>query len=423
MTVIIILILNACAVHAQAPKSLSLADIKTYAVANNFGVKAETAKVDEAKAQTQVSRAPFYPKLSAVTGPEIQSDANKRSTETLGYLEGKWNIFRGAADRLNVEIGQLNQSIAESNLKRAQFELELAVEDLFYRYLALSTKLQHFGEALETNDRHRGYIRKKRQSGMASQADTMEFELRDSFLKSEINVITQDREEARIGLIRLMGPNVTAFEPQGALPHMHLKIPLSKFLSQINSTSELVKASSLKSAVGSIGQKAARSGWLPAVDLETRYGRLQQGIAPELEGPAFYGTLLLKWEFFSGFETTGKILEAKARASQFENEFRQRLLTAMSDAEISYGRLKSIEERVHVEERNEANAAIYYKSVLEEYRRGIKNGADLKIAEDTLLQSHLRASDFKYKFLSDKIQLEKAIGLFIETKVHAESGA
>lgn len=411
------LILVQSPAFAQEAEKLSLDQIKRYAVDHNFGLKAADAGADEAKAVTVQKRAVFFPKLSMVAGPELRSEPNKNTSETLTHLEGKWNLFRGSSDRLDLEISELQSQIALSAKRRAQFELELDVENLFYLHLINTAKLNGYRSASELNDKHRQLIRKRQQSGMASQSDVMEFELRDSYLKSEMSSISQARDEARIGLSRLMGPNIQTFEPVGTLPHMHLKLPVQTFLAKINSTSESVKQASLASAAGAVGRKQSHSEWFPSVDLEARYGKLSQDLATG--SPAFQGLILMKWEFFSGFQTSGKIAEARARATRLENEFRQKLLSTMSEAEISYSRLRSIQERVHVEEGNEARAEKYYAAVLDEYRRGVKNGADLKVAEDSLLQSRVRASDFKYRFLEDKLRLERAIGFLIETVPHS----
>ena len=162
--------------------------------------------------------------------------------------------------------------------------------------------------------------------------------------------------------------------------------------------------------------KSARAGWLPSVDIETRYGRLSQDIMDT--APAFEGTLLFKWEVFSGFDTTAKIAEATARTSRLENEFKQRLLTTMTDAEVNYLKLNSIQERVHVELDNENRAARFYNAVTDEYKRGLKNGSDLKNAEAALLEARIRSTDFKYAFIDTKNKLERGVGLFIETEPH-----
>jgi outer membrane protein TolC len=396
---------------------LTLDDVKKFAVVNNFGIKAADAEIQEIRAQTQQRKSLFYPRLSFTAGPEIHQDPTINRPEALFFIEGSWNIFRGSQDRILTELSLLNEQVAESGRRKAQFELELEIEGLFYAYLNASSKIRFYDASLELNERHRRLMRIKQQSGMASQADMMEFELRESYIKSSMASLKQEREEARLGLVRLMGPKIEAgFEPYGALPHVHLKRSLEEFLSRINTNSESVKAASLTAAGGAVSQRAARAGWLPTVDVDARYGRLSQDVANA--APAFEGTLLFRWEMFSGFETTAKISEAKAKRERLDAEFRQKLLTTMTAAEVNYLKLNSIQERVHFEIDNEKKAVKYYEAVAEEYKRGVKNGLDLKNAEVMLLESRIRATDFKFAFIDTKNRLEKEVGLFIETEAH-----
>jgi outer membrane protein TolC len=93
----------------------------------------------------------------------------------------------------------------------------------------------------------------------------------------------------------------------------------------------------------------------------------------------------------------------------------------MTAAEVNYLKLSSLQDRVHVEEGNEERAGKYYNVILDEYRRGLKNGADLKNAEATLLEARNRSVEFKYAFIDTKIKLEREIGLYIETSPHTEN--
>jgi len=402
---------------AWSEYKLSLEDIKKFALANNFGAKATEAEVQEIKAQTSQKRSETLPQLSLVTGPGLRSQDNKTESNTVGYVEGRWNIYRGSQDRIDFEVSELNEKIAETKNGKVQFELELDVEGLFYKYLYKDIQIMNLQHSLELTQKHKQFIKMRKISGMASEADIMEFELRESFLKSELSSLVQEKEEVKLGLLRLMGPNLdTQFEPFGDIPHTHLEKSLTQFLAQINSTSSNLKVDALAVAKGALELKKARYTWFPRIDLEMKYGKLSQEIAQSY--PAVEGSLLLKWEFFSGMKTAGFIAENMAKSSRLNFEFQQKLLHTMTEAEINYTKLSSIQERIHGEDGNELRAQKYYTSVLSDYRRGVKNGADLKVAEELLLMAKNRRAELRFQFIDTKIRLEKALGLFIETTVH-----
>lgn len=254
-------------VPAKAEYKISLDEIKKFALLNNFGVKAINEEIIEAKAQTIQKRSVFYPILSLNAGPEFLMQENQLGSQiqTLGYLSGQWNVFHGTQDRITLEISELNEKNLENNRSRIQFELEL--ENLFYQVLYKVAKIKYNQESLELNQNHKKLIQQKKASGLASPADIMEFELRDSLLQSEISSIEQEKEEAKLGLIRLLWPSLeTSFEPIGELPYLQVQKPLSDFLKQINSTSGSVKSSAFNLSIGLLGLNQTRYGWLPNID-------------------------------------------------------------------------------------------------------------------------------------------------------------
>ena len=76
--------------------------------------------------------------------------------------------------------------------------------------------------------------------------------------------------------------------------------------------------------------------------------------------------------------------------------------------------------RVHLEAENEARTKKYYKFVFSEYRRGVKNSADVKSAASGLFETSLRKEQFKFEFLSRRLELERALGGPVEYQVASE---
>lgn len=404
---------------AQAGHPLSLEDLKKYALANNLGLQSLKAEVEAIRASGRVKRSVYFPQISLVGGPEVLSQENRSESDTFGYLGGEWNLFRGSQDRIEVEISDYSLKLAETNRDRLSFEVELDVENLFYLFLFKSKKLEFYEKSLGINQKHKQLIQQKKASGMASMADVMEFDIREANLNSEMSSLKQEREEAKLGLLRLLGPALDRdFEPQGELPHLHVTKSVQDFLGDINATSPAVKMASYASAMSSLYVKQNKFSWLPTIDMEWKYGKLPLALAASY--PAFNGVVWLKWNIFSGFATSARITEAEAQSRKTEFEFKQRLLSVMTEAEIEYSKLESIQERVHAEEGNEKRAEKYYQAVLEEYRRGIKNGADLRAAEELWLLARVRQSDLRYQYIDKLLKVQKSLGLKIDVQLQEE---
>lgn len=131
--------------------------------------------------------------------------------------------------------------------------------------------------------------------------------------------------------------------------------------------------------------------------------------------------ILAKFEFFSGFETYWEGRVRKANVLKKEARLKQGVLDAVMEAERAYRQTMSIQVRVDLEEKNEVRARKYYDSILKEYRRGIKNSADVKSASEAYIEAILRRERFKYEFLKEKLSLERVLGTTVKTEVIEDS--
>ena len=57
---------------------------------------------------------------------------------------------------------------------------------------------------------------------------------------------------------------------------------------------------------------------------------------------------------------------------------------------------------------------------MSEYRRGVKNSADVKVAAELLFETRARRESYKYDFLKERVDLERAIGKPIAVEVHED---
>ena len=85
--------------------------------------------------------------------------------------------------------------------------------------------------------------------------------------------------------------------------------------------------------------------------------------------------------------------------------------------EESFRELKSIEKRVDLELGNKVVSEKYYQAVLQEYKRGFKNSADLSEASDRLFEAKSRQINFKFEFLKQRLAFEKSYGAPIKVVV------
>lgn len=404
----------------EALEKVDLATLKQFAINHNLEVQSLRRTVDEVKAQYERSKSSFYPNLSLATGVEKQVGAVKSQAGSLGYLSLNYNIFSGFGSSRKTQIAGIEAEKAVISLQSAEFKIGLEVEKVFHTVVFKKSALALKLDQLKINDLHRKMASQKRSAGMAVESDVMEFDLSDAFIKSDIVLLEQEIEEARSQLKKLLGDEVgSQVEPVGLLRHEHITRTLKDILEKIEDSSESIKMASQELSIATIQRGSWRSHWLPKVDLEGQTGYLPLDQSTDSRVIS-RGTVLLKWNFFDGFDTVYEKREQEFNYLKKNALLKQTVLETVTAAEIAYAKILAIQKRVDLESKNESRAKSYYSSVTSEYRRGIKNSSDLKIAAEGLFDARLRRENFKYEFLLQRLQLEGIVGFQVEAHLMDE---
>lgn len=400
---------------------VSLEDAKRFAIENNFEVRALRRRLEEVSAQSSRTNVPFFPKVGIAGGVDSQMTQKGNDAAPLGYLYGTYNVFSGFEDTYRSRAAGIETEKASIRLKQGELRVGLEVERQFHLHLFKKRSIEIKTQALELNEIHKGMARQRRGTGLGSEADVMEFDLRDALLRSDLAMLDQELEESRVNLRKLLGEEVgSGIEPVGSLQHRHLKGALADYIKRIPSESEIVTVASRDLAVAETESKIWRSRWLPRVELDVKAGYLPLDSRPQSGGVAVSGQLLAKFDLFTGFDALWERKEREAKRVRSEFELKQGLLNAASQVETAFRKIKAIESRVHFEEQNQHRAKRYYDAVLSEYRRGVKNSADIKVAAEMLFDSTLRWEGYKYEFLNQQVELERVLGGRVEAEVIAE---
>jgi outer membrane protein TolC len=298
----------------------------------------------------------------------------------------------------------------------------LEVERAFHLYLFKKTTIDLKRKAIQLNETHKKMAINKRRSGLAAESDVTEFDLKDATLRSDLLLLEQENEEARVTLKRLLGEEIGSnIEPVGDLQHQHLKGNLLDLVKRIKNESEPVLLGAKDVLISNLETKAAQSKWLPKVDVEIAAGYLPWDLRQVDAGTAMVGgKIVAKLDLFSGFDTMYERKENEAKKLRQEAELKNSLLLAMTDTENAYRKISTIQARVDLEQENESRSQKYYAAVMNEYRRGIKNSADLKVAADGLFEASLKREAFKFDFLNSRIDLERALGGKVEIETIQE---
>ncbi|MEZ4750377.1 MAG: TolC family protein [Bdellovibrionota bacterium] len=401
--------------EAPADGRLTLDEAKRYAIANNYELAALKKAVEETDAAKGKEAAAFYPSLGVAGGLDTQLTRSGSTTIPLAYVYAEWNIFNGFRDINKLNAADREAATARVQLEKAKFRVGLEVESAFHAYLFHRGSLAVQSEALKLNAEHRKMARRRKNSGLATEADVMEFDIARSLLESEMVSLTQKLDAARIELKRLLGREVgRELEPVGSLQHQHVEGDLMSYLDRIQAESERVQVKKLAVEKAEYERKATNSAWLPEIALQAHagYETLHERTT---NSPDVSAMIVGKFDIFSGFGDVSERRQKTARLMKEEALLKQAILDAITGTEKAYRELKAIQERVDLEEANEDRTKGFYKTTVSEYNRGVKNSSDVRNAAEMYANAIFREQRYKYDFLVAKLNLERIIGYPVKT--------
>jgi hypothetical protein len=403
--VIIFLFLSTPAIEA-AP--LTLKDALSKATSSNPELKISEFDFDAATGFLKSERSLFFPTFGIEGGYQKFDSDFEYISGTFGNVFGEYKFDLGGSQYFQYRAASVESEIAK--LKRDQFkkQLQWSIETRFSRALYLQESIKLYNTALEQNVKFAQAAKKKKASGLASDADVIEFDLNESMLKSDLEEIQSDFSEAIYELRVSLGLNSSeSIELKGNLEHFHVMESVDQLKSRLNQSSLRNQVVELEAKKANHIQSASYGGFLPEITLKATYGR--RGM-DEPEGPEHTYFVVARWELFSGFKDLGNYQMALALEQKAEFEKRQNDLNLPSELDTVYKKFIALQNRVDIESQNKERSKIYLNTVMNEYRRGVKNSADLKSASMQLLEASLRDLKYRYEGIKQKEVLQTLLG-------------
>jgi outer membrane protein TolC len=397
---------------------LDLSTAKKYAIENNFGVKAQEQELEEISSRRNRARSKFLPEIGIQGGSEASISGSNKDGSAFSYGYLNYNIFRGFRDINASEAAEYELNFASIEYDIKKFQIGLATEEVFHNYLYKAALIRFKEEEIQLNEKHRKQVERSRMMGSTSETDVMEFKLKSAALNSELVALKQELDDARSELKRLLGEKIGEnIRPTGDLQHIHVTDDLANILKKVQLQSVEVRQKSEQLKVAQAEEAASKGRWLPEVEIEARTGILRPEERLEGEKGVQSSFLIIgTWPLFNGGDAYWETREKIAGKQKAEFQLKDSITQTVRESEIGFRTLKTIESRADVEKDNAEFATKYYKSVLSEYQRGIKNSSDLSNAAEKMSEANQRRVDLDYEFIKSRIALERTLGFQIATQ-------
>ena len=403
---------------------LAFADGLTVTSENIKGLlEAKNAKVSAARLETGAAveregslKRSFLPSVEVYGGQEnFKSGTLSRKTQPVYGAEAKVNLYNGGRDRIENEVRTLETQKRGFQTQRiASEEIEKA-RSIYWQIIFLQEKVSLLKTTLEVNKQNLGAAQKRIRSGVATDSDRFEFEMKEVDLKREL---AQGNVElaAQVRLLRILlglneGTKLSFTEP---LIHDH---QYEGLLTHSGKQHEfLYKESEIQGAQFSLAAKGNNRAWWPKLDAFAAYNNYNEriesagpGTPPDLRDETVFG-LRLTMSLPAGFESNreASALSKEGMAATVLSEFQRQEVEAHLENEAA--ELKFLHDQVHEAEENIKRAESYYKITQSEYNRGVKNSPDVLGASDKLFDMRHKRLEIIKNFQVSKAHVLSKIG-------------
>lgn len=371
------------------------------------------ADKEAAEAKLDSTKAAFSPKFGVEGRYEtFESIVEKKNGGTANaYVE--WNIFNGFRDQSNKQILEFDLKQTENVLKRAEMNYRWRLLALYSRTQALQKIIEAYKSTILENQIFLTGVKVRKKAGLVSDSELLEFDLYDNKLKLEL--IEYESEFAlSLGELKShtgipeFGPFNTELKPK------ELKIVASDLDSLLAGETSQLQDLTFQVTKSEKELESVGSGYYPTLDLRATNG--SQGLREAVKNPETTVALTAKWELFSGFETSAQRRVALSKVSQSQAKLAVEKTHLKSEADQLIKKIGNILSRLSLEDDNRTKTEKYVKAVAEEYRRGVKNSADLKNAAEVLLQSNVKVYELKSEYYKARSELQTILGIQLEEK-------
>ncbi len=340
----------------------------------------------------------FYPSLNAVGGWEQSKTGEPLAEEKgyVGYLEGKFNLFKGSKDQAVLKQRQIDLKIAELELEALKRNQRLQLTEVISHIIYVHQFSDILKEELKTLQLQKQMAARKVSAGLTGPVDNIEFDLREQEIEIEIKQIEQLHNENHQKLTKMFGVDVSEAE-LNAIVFSNID-ELSQSANQFNIDNNLtIKRADLLKQKTEFEKVEIKSDFMPSLDLTYAAGRLTPSEVSPIKFSESKYAVVLTIPLFSGLDTYYKNKHATSNVASAEKNKRQARLDVEAEFNILINKNKELVFLFEINNKKLVSSQKYFELTFAEYKRGIKNSPDLVGATERLFLSKKK----KYELLKD----------------------
>jgi NodT family efflux transporter outer membrane factor (OMF) lipoprotein len=390
----------------------------------NQSLKAALARLEQARAQTRVARAAWFPTLTA----QASATRGESSVYAPTYVAGKprnGDTFIVGGD-LSYEVdlfGRIRNTVAGARATQAASAGDAAALDLalhaelasdYFSLRGLDRQQQLLDRTVADYDRALQLTENLYHGGAAAIADVQEAQTQLETARTQAEDTRLRRAQTEHAIAVLIGQEASSFTLQARGADTDLPAPAFDpgLPSQLLERRPDVAAAERRVAAANAGIGVARAAYFPVFSLVGGAGTQALSTSTWLTAPAEYwsiGPQALLTVFDAGLHAAQSAAAHAAYDEQVAN-YRATVLTAYQDVEDNLAALRQLER----ENVSQAAAVTAAQGALEQanlrYKGGIVTYLEVVSTENAALAARLAAVDIQTRRVNATVLLVKALG-------------
>lgn len=372
----------------------------------------------------------YLPQLSAGVGygrqfidsnnPDIAAqDLVDEDNVASGLLSVSQLIFDFGKTTGLIDASSFTLSASSENLAQVYHDLVFQVKDRFYSVLE-ARRLITVAEQAVTNYEQQLYRAQRfYESGVRTRIDVTNAEVNLSNQKLNLLRANSNYKTALVSLEQILGtvPYNGDYEPVSNEPTLdelasqkpEMPGPLDNLLETAETNRPGLKEFQYLISAAEASVTQARGDYWPTIDAVGDYNAVETDL-PSL-ADNWQVTARLNWEFFSGFETEGKVAEASAQLREVRAGLRDFQLEVTQDVTDSYLRADENREGVDIADQTLELAAENLRLAEGRYKAGIGDLLEFNDAQLLFTENQSNLVITYYTYLTALARIDRAIGV------------
>ncbi|MGF6780242.1 efflux transporter outer membrane subunit [Paraburkholderia sp. GAS334] len=405
----------------------TLNELEEQALSANQNLAAAAARVKEARAIQQATRANLFPTIDAGFGPtrekvspasQFQPDGGDIPAQTLWRAQAtasyEANLFGRVSDAVKASRAESDES--EALLRSVQLSLQADVAANYFKVRELDAEIQVYVQNVSLREQTLKLVQSKFSAGDIAELDVARAKAELATARSATMAAQRQRAIAEHSLAVLLGKAPSEFSiPSSPLQPVLIRIPPGLPSSLLERRPDIAAAERAMAAANArIG--VAKAAYFPSMSITGNAGfesatlgdLFKWSSRAFLLGP-LAGTVLTV-PIFDGGRRAGNLANARAVLDEDVAHYRQQVLQAFQEVEDNLSDLRILEQQTQTE--NEAVQASTRAANISrtQYREGAVNYLDVLDAERTVLQSQTTAVQLTGVQATATVNLIRALG-------------